>query len=137
MISTMKPEIHEESFVASRQALPASPFPRKYIHCVFDNMQDARQASLALFNAHYDAGDIHILTGREYVEAVERGQSLMAFLASHDLDTYLYESRRGHTILAVRIIRHEQLEQVRNLLAPHHAHLMKYIDTWTVSDLLP
>jgi len=31
----------------------------------------------------------------------------------------------------------EQMKQVRDLLAPHHAHLMKYIDTWTVAELLP
>lgn len=137
MISTMKPDTYEKLFVASQRMLPASPFPRKHVHCVFDDLQDVRQAYLALLNADYNAGDIHILTGRNYMDAVERGQTPMAFLASNDLDTYLYESRRGYTVLAVRITRYEQLGQVRNLLAPHHAHLMKYIDTWTTADLLP
>jgi hypothetical protein len=71
------------------------------------------------------------------VEAVERGQTLIGFLTSNDLNEYLYESRRGRYILAVRISRYELIEQVRGLLAPHHAHLMKYVDTWTVVDLLP
>ena len=52
-------------------------------------------------------------------------------------DAYLHEAMRGHHILAVRLSSYEQMKQVRDLLAPHHAHLMKYIDTWTVSELLP
>lgn len=71
------------------------------------------------------------------MEAVERGQTLIGFLTSNNLNEYLYESRRGRYILAVRISRYELIEQVRSLLAPHHAHLMKYVDTWTVVDLLP
>ncbi len=71
------------------------------------------------------------------MEAVERGQTLIGFLTSNNLNEYLYESRRGRYILAVRISRYELIEQVRSLLARHHAHLMKYVDTWTVVDLLP
>jgi hypothetical protein len=29
------------------------------------------------------------------------------------------------------------MEQVRELLKLHYAHLMKYIDIWTSADLLP
>ena len=116
---------------------PRNPFPRKYIHCVFDEQQDALQAFLTLLAADYVSSNIHILTGQQYAEAVERGQSLMSFLSSINLDEYRYESQRGHHILVVRINRYEQLEQVRNLLVPHRAHLMKYFDTWTFSDLLP
>ena len=78
-------------------------------------------------------------SGKTYTVAkiVEQGQTLLGFLSSIDLDEYLHESIRGHHILAVRLGRHEQMEQVRDLLAPHHAHLMKYIDTWTVAHLLP
>jgi len=137
MISTMTPNTNEQVLVSSPQTLPAAPFPRKHIHCVFDDPQDALQAFLTLLAAGYDARDIHILASRDYVEAVERGQTLLGFLSSIDLDEYLHESRRGHHILAVRLGRHEQMEQVRALLAPHHAHLMKYIDTWTVAHLLP
>ncbi len=41
------------------------------------------------------------------------------------------------TILAVHLSRDEQILRVRNLLAAHHAHLMKYVDTWTFAHLLP
>ncbi len=44
---------------------------------------------------------------------------------------------RGHHSLAVRLSRPEQMEQVRDLLAAHQAYLMKYVDTWTVTDLTP
>ena len=71
------------------------------------------------------------------MEAVERRQTPLSFLSSIDYDGYLLEARRGHYILAVRPSGHEQMEQVRDLLASHHAHLMKYIDTWTVAELLP
>lgn len=41
------------------------------------------------------------------------------------------------TILAVHLSRDEQILRVRNLLAAHHAHLVKYVDTWTFAHLLP
>ncbi len=118
------------------RALPETPFPRKYIHSAFNNPQDALQAFLTLLAAGYDTRDIHILAGQNYVEAVERGQTLMGSLTSIDLDDYLREARRGGYILAVRLYRYEQMEQVRDLLAPHHARHMKYIDTWTVAQLI-
>lgn len=115
--------------------LNATPFPRKYIHSVFDTLQDAVQAKLALQAARYAARDIHLMTGREYMEALDRGQTFTEFLSGDD-DTYLYEARRGRFIVAIRVYNHAQVEQVRDLLAPLHAHLIKYVDTWTVSELL-
>jgi len=116
--------------------LPATPFPRKYIHSAFNNPQDALQAFLTLLAAGYDARDIHILAGQDYVEAVEGGQTLLVALTSVDLDDFLHEARRRRHILAVRLYRYEQMEQVRVLLAPHNARHMKYIDTWTVAQLI-
>ena len=52
-------------------------------------------------------------------------------------DAYLHEAMRGHHILAVRLSRNEQVKQVRDILALHYARLMKYVDTWTVTDLVP
>lgn len=134
---TMTPDTIEQARVSSQRTLPSTPFPRKYIHCVFDNPQDALQAFPKLLAAGYDSKDINILASRDYVEAVERGQTLIGSLISSNLDEYVSESRQGSRILVVRIFRHEQMEQVRNLLAPHHAHLMKYVDTWTTTELVP
>ena len=64
-------------------------------------------------------------------------QTLVSFFSSGDYDGYLREAHRGSHILAVHLSRQEQMKQVRNLLVPHGARLMKYIDTWTVADLLP
>ncbi len=137
MNTTMTPDTIEQAFVSSQRTLPSTPFPRKHIHCVFDNPQDALQAFPKLLAAGYDAKGIHILAIRDYVEAVERGQTLTGSLISSNLDEYVSESRQGSRILVVRIFRHEQMEQVRGLLAPHHAHLMKYVDTWTTTELIP
>jgi hypothetical protein len=131
---------YEQSSISSQRTLPAAPFPRKYVHSVFDDLQDAVQAVHVLRAAGYDTRDIHLMASWDYTEAVERGQTLMGFLSSFDedvVDVYLHEARRGHHILAVRLSRYEQILQVRNLLASHHAHLMKYVDTWTFADLLP
>ena len=95
------------------------------------------QASATLLAAGYDARNVHILASREYKEAVEQGQSLIAFLTFMDLDEYLQEASGGCYILAMRPCSYGQITQVRNLLAPHHARLMKYIDTWTATELLP
>jgi hypothetical protein len=126
----------EQLLVSSQRTLPTAPFPRKYVHSVFDDVQDAVQAVHTLRVAGYDDRDIHLMTNWDFVEAVERRRTLLDFLFSIDYDVYVHEARRGHHILAVRLARHEQKEQVRDLLAPHHAYLMKYVDTWTITDLL-
>ena len=130
-------DTYKEEIVSTAQTLPEAPFPRKYVHSVFNDLQDAVQAYLKLLEAGYDDKDIHILTSDRYVEAVEQRQTLMSFLLSSDLDVYRQEARRGYHILAVRLSRYEQMEQIRKLLAPHHAHLMKYVDTWSVTELIP
>lgn len=43
MNPTMTPDTYELS-VSSERTFPAAPFPRKYVHSVFDDLQDAVQA---------------------------------------------------------------------------------------------
>lgn len=141
-------ESYEQVPVSSQRTFPATPFPRKYVHSVIDDLQYAVQAVYALRAAGYDARDIHVMASWDFVEAVERrhqrqnrlSKTLMRFHAFIDEgfgDVYLREASRGHHILVVRLTRSEQIEQVRDLLASHQAYLMKYVDTWTVTDLLP
>ena len=140
MISTMRTDTQktfEELSISSERALPTTPFPRKYVHSVFSDRQDALRAVQALRNAGYDTRDIYMLTFADYDEAMHRGQTFISALTSTDLDVYLNEARYGRTILAVRLANRGQMEQVRDLLAPHRAHLVRYIDTWTVAQLLP
>jgi len=129
--------IVEQPPVSTKRALPAGPFPRKYVHSVFVNLQDARQAALALRAAGFEEQNIHILQSRDFVEAVSRGHSPFDFLTSMDYDVYLREASRGRTFLAVRPVNYAQLKQIRDLLAPHRARLANYIDTWTLTELLP
>ncbi len=140
MISTMTPgtqKTFEELSISSERALPTTPFPRKYVHSAFNDRQDALRAARALRDAGYNTRDIYMLTYADYDEAMNRGQTFLSSLTSHDLDVYLDEARRGCTILAVRPANHAQMERMRNVLAPHHAHMVRYIDTWTVAQLLP
>ena len=140
MVSTMArntQKTFEELSNTSERTLPGGPFPRKYIHSVFNDRQEALQAAQVLREAGFNAGNIHVMTNSDYIEAVGRGQSFIGAFTSDDFDVYLDEARRGSTILAVRPSSHGQMERVRDLLAPHGAHCVKYIDTWTVAQLLP
>ena len=123
--------------MSTQRTLPVAPFPRKYVHSVFVDLQDARQAAQALRAAGFDEKDIYILESRDFVEAVSQGQSPLDFLTSMDYDVYLCEASAGRSFLVVRPASFAQLKQIRNLLAPHHAYIVKYIDTWTVAELLP
>lgn len=121
------------------QALPEAPFPRKYILCVFDDLDDAKQAEQALQNAGIAGEDIYVLNGQQFTEAMTRAQSPWHVLSSLDNDAYVQHARHGRTILSVPFNGHEQeqMVQIRDLLIPYHARLMKYIDTWTTMDLIP
>jgi len=135
-LETYEPLTLEEP-VSTKPTLPAAPFPRKYVHSVFVDLQDARQAAQALRAAGFDERDIHVLESRNFVEAVSQDQSPFNIVTSMDYDVYLQEVNRGRSFLAVRPASYAQLKQIRDLLAPHHAYLAKYIDTWTVTELLP
>jgi hypothetical protein len=127
----------EQVPVSTKPTLPAAPFPRKYVHSVFVNLQDARQAAQALRAAGFEERGIYVLESRDFVEAVAQEQSPFNLVTSIDYDIYLREASRGRFFLSVRPVSYAQLKQIRNLLAPHHAYLAKYIDTWTVTELLP
>src|ERR1700755_1529897 len=83
------------------QALPGTPFPHKYIHCVFDNLDDAKRAEQALQNQGYANEEIHVMDHRGFAEAIERGHTPWKFLSSMDYDVYVEEARQGNTILSV------------------------------------
>ena len=47
------------------------------------------------------------------------------------------DQRRLHIMTYTTTLEtYEQLNQIRDLLAPHGAYLANYIDTWTVTELL-
>ena len=141
-------ERYEQAPVSSERTFPANPFPRKYVHSVIDSLEDAVKAVFALRVAGFDARHIHVMASWDYVEAVDRLHQhyngllkmlkrLYAFIDEGFAGVYLHEACQGHHILLVRLLRRDQLEQVGDLLASHQAYLMKYVDTWTVTDLQP
>lgn len=133
--------------VSSERTFPPAPFPRKYVHCVIDDLYYAVQAVHALRADGSNARDIHVMASWDFVEAAEHRQQqshlsmrLMRLLSFFDEgfgNVYLHEALRGHHILMVRLSSNERMEQVRDMLARHYAHLIKYVDTWTVTDLSP
>lgn len=134
--------------VSSEQTFPTEPFPCKYVHCVIDDLYYAVQAVHALRADGSDVRDIHVMASWDFVAAVENRRrqqshlskmlmSLHTFLDEGFGDVYLREALRGHHILMVRLSCKERMEQVRDMLALHYAHLIKYVDTWTVIDLSP
>lgn len=145
MITTKTFQAYEQLTVSSQQTLPAAPYPAKHVHCAFDDLESAVQAVQALRTAGYDAGNISLMASWDFMSAVDPhtqqsrrfSESIKRFLSYFDdsFDVYMYEARAGRHILAVRISRHEQILQVRDLLAPHRPHLVKYIDAWTTADL--
>lgn len=139
-------DTYELAPVSSERSLPTAPFPRTYVHCVLNELRDAVLCVLSLRAAGYPPNDIHVLASWDFVDAVEHQRRqqpglsrmltrLWSCLDEGLGDVYLQEAQRGHHILLVRLSRHEQSEQVSTLLAPYHAHLMKYVDTWAVADL--
>ncbi|HZU70334.1 MAG TPA: hypothetical protein VFA09_23895 [Ktedonobacteraceae bacterium] len=136
----------EQLDVSPQQEFPGDSYPHKYVHSVFVNEQDATQAIQALRAAGYTPDDIHFMAGQDFVQAAAQGdrqennlsQSLFHFISSlqYDVtDAYLKEARRGHYILSVRISRHDQIAEVRDILALHHGELLQYVDAWTRADL--
>ena len=139
---------HEQLPVSSERTLPAAPFPRKYMHSVVDELEYAVQAVYALRSAGYDARDIHVMSCWDFAEAVERRQQQGGLLSKilmrlYSLiddglnDVYLHEALQGHHILMVRLSNCKQVGRVHEMLTAHHVHLIKYVDTWTVTDLSP
>ena len=126
----------EQLPMSTELRLPTAPFPRKYVLSVFADLQDARQAAYALRTAGFNERDIHILKSHEFVKSVTQDQSPFEIVTAIDYDIYLREAHRERSFLAVRPTGYAQLKRIRDLLAPHHAYLANYIDTWTTTELL-
>jgi hypothetical protein len=132
--------------ISSQQAFPPSPFPCKYLHCVFTDLENVVQAAFALHADGHDSEDIHIMSCWDYVAAVERKRQQQSQLAKKLTrlltlmdegfgDIYLHEAQRGNHILMVHLPRRERIQRVRDLLLLHNARLIRYVDTWTVTYL--
>ncbi len=126
----------EQKTRSSEQVLPAAPFPRKYIHTAFHDFQEAVQAFMALLGSGYNASDIHLMKGRDFIEAVEQNRTPVGFFCSADENLYLLEAKRGKHMLSVPFYNYKQMNQVRDLLAPYGAYSMLFVDTWSVTPLI-
>jgi hypothetical protein len=145
VITTKTFQAYEQLAVSSQQTLPVTPYPAKHVHCAFDDLKSAVRAVQALRAAGFDPEHVTLMASWHFVGAVDSytqqprrfSETIRHFLSFFDdsFDVYLREAGAGRHILAVRITRHEHIMQVRNVLAPQGARLVKYIDTWTTADL--
>src|SRR5258708_27371212 len=69
----------EQLPVSSQRTFPPAPFPRKYVHSVFDDLQDAMQAVHALRAAGYDVRDIHLMAGLEFFGRIGPRREFVGF----------------------------------------------------------
>ena len=155
-MSSYRPTYHENEEkdemasppVSSQRTFPPAPFPRTYVHCVFDDLYDVVHAVYALRADGHNAGDIHVMSCWDYVEAVERERQqqgslskllrrLFDFLDEGFGDVYLREALQGNHVLMVRLSRAQQIKRVCDMLMLHHARRVRYVDTWTVTYLSP
>jgi len=134
----------EQLPVSSERTFPADQYPRKYVHSVINDLHYVVQAVYALRAAGYNPNDIHVMSSWDFVDAFEHKQQqqsrlsmllarFAAFMDEGFADVYLREACRGHHVLAVRLARKEQIQQVKDVLSTHHAYLIKYVDMWTVA----
>lgn len=139
---------YEEFPVSSEQTLPPAPFPQDHIHCVINDLPDAVQAVYALRDAGFAPQDIHLMSCRDYIAAVQQKyrqqiwpkrifKRFLALLDEGFEHGYLKEAYQGHHILVVRLTHSKQVAQVRDLLISHAARHIRYVDTWTVAYLSP
>ncbi len=126
---------------------PIPSYPIHRVVSVIDTLQEAEQAVHALQDAGYHAQDIHLISSQELIAGIREwkqrenpwSQAVEIFLASYDDgfpgETYLDEAEQGYAILSVRLSTSEQMNQIRDILVNYHAHQIKYLGRWAITDL--
>ncbi|HEU5231049.1 MAG TPA: hypothetical protein VFU49_24725 [Ktedonobacteraceae bacterium] len=99
------------------------------LYGIFDDLQCAERAIEELQCAGYDVGNIHLIESQQLSVNGCQLRNYFFPLSGNSMfcDIYLQAAQRGYHILTVDLLRAEQVEHVRNLLAPYHARLIKYV----------
>jgi hypothetical protein len=116
------------------------------VHCVFNELRDVVDAVHALRSGGHKPGAIHVMASWDYVEAIERSQRRQNVLVKllvrlHGLldeglgDAYLREARCGGHVLALRLSKMNELEEIRQVLCLYNARAIRYVGIWAVADL--
>jgi hypothetical protein len=126
-------------------------FPTDYLFACIDDAQEAARAAAELKGLGFHAQDLALVPGKEAVETVETACEhcnlalrVLRFLWKFTVDEglifldYSEEAESGHNLLAIHVVDSGQLEQARQVLSAHHAHV---IECWghhgTITRLLP
>jgi len=125
------------------------PFPSKHVVGVFDSLQEGEQAIQELLDAGYHVQDITFILGQDYPSALQEHlrQEGLFWRMMHQLQVTTDEgsigelfkaaARQGSYIIAISVPQRGHVTEVSALLFKHRARLVKYIDTWSVEDLVP
>ena len=114
-------------------------FPTDYIFACIDNREEAARAVQDLRGAGFHAEDVYLVGGQEATTRIEIAcehcnlvlralRFLWKFMSDEGLllQDYATEARAGHSILAVHVTEPDRVEEVRRILAKHHARRMEY-----------
>ena len=141
----------------TREEMEQTPFPpashtlgerANWVIGVIDEPAEADRAAQAARAAGFADGDVLVFHGREALaekEIKEEGRNPVqrAFAAVAETmtepgayeDAYLAEARAGHSLVNLHAAKPEEVERALDVLARHHAHLVKQFGRWTTTEL--
>lgn len=135
------------------QTLIGSLYPTNYIVAVFDDLQEARQAARALYDAGYEEQTVRLMDAQESLAKIQeleaRKNPFQRFFSSFQGATdetgaqiYCLEAELGHHLLyvracasSIRTCSTREIGQIRAILKAHRAHTVKFFGTWAVEDI--
>jgi len=135
------------------QKTSGSSYPTNYIVCVFDDLEDARQALQAFREAGYEEDTVRLMDSQEAIakmqELEQNKNAFQRFFSSFQgatdetgAEIYAFEAREGNHILyvracatSIRTCSTNEIGQIRAILAAHHARTVKFFGTWAVEDI--
>ena len=120
-------------------------YPMHDLLAVIDDRATAERAVQALQEAGVPDGDIDLLDGPWFAEAmhsIERhggvGARLAALLQTDErrlVERYVADAEQGHCIVVVHAPQPEDVERARRVLAAHDAYGMRHYGRWVITDL--
>jgi hypothetical protein len=120
-------------------------YPLNDLLAVIHERATAERAVQALKDAGVSDGDVDLLDGAWFAEAVRSSgrrhgvaSRLAALLPTDEsllVQTYVEEAEQGHHIVVVHADQPEEVERARRVLAAHGAHEMRHYGRYVITDL--
>lgn len=135
------------------QTAIGSLYPTNYIVCVFDDLDDAREALQDLRAAGYEDETVRLMDAQETLakiqELEQKKNRFQRFFSSFQgatdetgAEVYRFEAREGHHILyvracasSIRTCSTREISRICVTLKRYHGHTVKFFGTWAVEDI--